>query len=405
MKQLPNRTPENLPEPLLHKESELIPRAPVEHVLAVHDVLIEARSDFEAVAAWLAHYQARAKTWRTYRKETNRLLLWCADRGLSLHGLKVEHIRQFRGFLADPQPAERWISATKWPFGHAQWRPFAAPLSLASQAQSFVILGNLFGWLVDTGYLKRNVFRVARATPKAKKSARITRYLAIGDLNFVDAALNTLPDTTPAQARARIRARFLIDLYYTTGIRLFEATRADMGDISRDQDGTWVFSVKGKGWNDGDSLVDIPVSDDLLASLQKYRIAFGLPALPSINETTPLVLAADRRACQDTVYKIIKGIFYEAADIALAKGNRESAGRLRKASTHWLRHSTLSHLLDAGASLVAVKELARHTSIKTTGQYLHKEKRDRFDEILTRVRTPGQLSRQSGDDAPFESEL
>lgn len=375
----------------------MIPQAPVEHPLA-RDVLIEARSDLEAVAAWLEHYRGQPKTWRTYRKETNRLLLWCADRRLALPELKVEHIRQFRAFLADPQPAERWVSATKWPFGHPEWRPFAAPLSLASQAQSFVILGNLFGWLVDTGYLKRNVFRVARAKPKAKKPARITRYLAVEDLHFVDEALRALPDFKPSQRRARIRARFLIDLYYTTGIRLFEATRANMGDISRDQDGVWVFSVKGKGWKEGDAPVDVPVSDDLLASLQRYREAFGLSGLPTMDETTPLVLTTGRRACEDTVYKILKGVFYEAADIAQGAGRQESATRLRKASTHWLRHSTLSHLLDAGASLVAVKELARHSSIKTTGQYLHKEKRDRFDEILTRIRTPGRLSGQDGED-------
>jgi len=52
----------------------------------------------------------------------------------------------------------------------------------------------------------------------------------------------------------------------------------------------------------------------------------------------------------------------------------KSAGRagIKKAvSPHWFRHAHASHALDRGAKISLVKKTLSHSSIQTTGRYLH----------------------------------
>lgn len=49
---------------------------------------ISATSDVEAVAAWLEEYRDSAQTFRAYRKEAERLLLWLDSQGLTLSSLR-----------------------------------------------------------------------------------------------------------------------------------------------------------------------------------------------------------------------------------------------------------------------------------------------------------------------------
>ena len=50
---------------------------------------------------------------------------------------------------------------------------------------------------------------------------------------------------------------------------------------------------------------------------------------------------------------------------------RERAGLEQKASPHWMRHAHASHALDRGAPVHLVQSTLGHSSVSTTGRYLH----------------------------------
>jgi integrase/recombinase XerD len=79
----------------------------------------------------------------------------------------------YRRFLADPQPAQRWVmTGRKVARADPHWRPFAGPLSPASERQAFVILNTLFAWLVNAGYLGGNPLSLSRQRARKAKPAR-----------------------------------------------------------------------------------------------------------------------------------------------------------------------------------------------------------------------------------------
>jgi integrase/recombinase XerC len=113
-----------------------------------------------------------------------------------------------------------------------------------------------------------------------------------------------------------------------------------------------------------------------MAEFARYRIFHGLQPVPRMDETTSAVMsiAGDtaRHLTPTAVYLIAKEVFRRAAD-TLEPTDLVGAATLRRASTHWLRHSAASHQADAGTDIRFIQKNLRHASIETTGIYLHAE--------------------------------
>ncbi|WP_336241842.1 hypothetical protein [Burkholderia vietnamiensis] len=140
---------------------------------------VAAADDRSAVLAWLARYQDSPATLASYRKEAERLLLWCVyQHGRALSDLTHEDFLAYERFLEDPQPAERWIMqvAQKAPRSSPHWRPFAKPLDRQSQRQALSILNSLFNWLVQAGYLAGNPLALRRRKSMVRP-AKTSRFL------------------------------------------------------------------------------------------------------------------------------------------------------------------------------------------------------------------------------------
>ncbi|MDN6322644.1 MAG: site-specific integrase [Halomonas sp.] len=367
---------------------------------------IDAQNDAQAVMAWLDEYADSPQTWKAYRRESERLLLWLASQRLTLGDINREALRQFEAFLADPQPSEQWVGPSK-PRTHPEWRPFRGVLSPSSRRQSLVILQGMFAWLVEAGWVRHNPFRLMRDKSRRlnNQTPRIERYLE-GDLW---AWLWQWLNSPSAEKGGRdeflqARRRFIFGFAYQLAPRISEMADARMGDFQHSE-GRWWWHVVGKG----SKVARIPLPEDMLECLAEWRQGLGLPERPSSLEATAPVLRAldgQRGLGQNQLYRLIKATFHQAAHALAADGGTPGyVSALRQATPHWLRHTSITHQAQAGISLRHLAESARHARLDTTSRYLHNEdsewhreqQRHRLTNSVTTPLKPS-LSRYNGVD-------
>ncbi|MET3135133.1 integrase/recombinase XerD [Oxalobacteraceae bacterium GrIS 1.11] len=342
--------------------------------------LLAADGDDALVRAWLSRPGLSAKTVRNSGKEAHRFLLWCNACGKHLRQVRFEDLAAYSAFVMDPQPFSQWVCATRWPRTDERWRPFAGPLSSSSHRQAIMIVRGLLAWAVAARYLDQNPAALL-GRMRAPSERMVKRFLSQPAISMLAEAAERMPAARASDARRRARARFLVKLYYLTGIRLHEGVGADMGALSQSDDGRWWLHVIGKG----NKARDVPVPDTLLTEFQRYRLAFGFAALPAPREAIPLLLTTrgtPARASDDAIYRALKTLFAGAGVIARELGNSAAVDRLQQASPHWLRHSAFTHQVQGKAPLKTVQLNAGHGSIATTSRYLHEEDEVRHAQTL-----------------------
>jgi len=151
-----------------------------------------------------------------------------------------------------------------------------------------------------------------------------------------------------------VRNAAILELFYSTGMRLSELrgiNRMDLDLLSQQ------VKVRGKGRKER----IIPIGDHAQLALRNYESKRDelLRGMGQAGDRTAFFLSnRGKRISTRAIQNAVKG-FLEKFD--------ESAGL----STHSLRHTFATHLLDAGADLRAVQELLGHASISTTQIYTH----------------------------------
>ncbi|MFO1424208.1 MAG: tyrosine-type recombinase/integrase [Candidatus Competibacteraceae bacterium] len=349
---------------------------------AITQTQIAARTDPEAIQAWLARYADTPTTFQNYRKEAERLLLWAlVELGKPLSSLTQEDLLRYQYFLANPYPSERWIMPANRRAGRQDplWRPFSGPLSPASQRQAMIILNTLFSWLVTAGYLAGNPLALLRRRTRPVQ-AQITRYLTDDLWITVKTAIESLPQEMPRDQAHYHRVRWLFSLLYLCGLRISEVTGNTMGSFShRINSGgqeCWWLEITGKG----NKTRLVPVTDELLTELTRYRQSRDLPPLPQPGEATPLLLpighgCRPRPLTRAAVHLIVKTVFIRAAEWLRATHPEqvEQVRRLEQASAHWLRHTAGSRMADGNLDLRHIRDNLGHATLSTTSRYLHTE--------------------------------
>ena len=92
-------------------------------------------------------------------------------------------------------------------------------------------------------------------------------------------------------------------------------------------------------------------------------------------------LNGERGVSGNMVYRLVKKIFADCAK-TFEKTRPDFAVKLKQASTHWLRHTSITHQADAGIELRYIKRNARHESVETTMLYHHAEE-EKWHEAMS----------------------
>jgi integrase len=236
---------------------------------------------------------------------------------------------------------------------------------------------------------KRHLAKGSGERPPRERRHRLTP----DAVAYVLRALMALPDGTQRQREEKARSQVVFEVFLATGARRMELCTATYDNLECAAN-RWWLTVNAKGGGYG----RLPICERALDSIKRYRVVRGLPPLPEATERGRIITrlgSPDEGISDNMLYRIVKRVFANAVDLANQAGADTVQHQLKRASTHWLRHTTLGSLGEQSKDFRLVQQMGRHASANTTMQYMHEEE-NRFhdavakhlDQLLT-VTVPG----------------
>ena len=210
-------------------------------------------------------------------------------------------------------------------------------------SRKIISLRMYYKFLYNNKFVDKNIFKYI-SLPKKEK--RLPKYMTNTD---IDEIFNIPNIKTPIGQRNRL----ILELLYSTGIRVSELCNIKINDINF---GEKSIRILGKGSKERIVLYGKPCEE----ILEKY-IEDGRKVLLNGKNNEYLIVGTNkgnRSFSTRSVELIIDDIIKKAA--------------LNKNVTpHTLRHTFATHLLNEGCDILIVKELLGHSSLDTTGIYTH----------------------------------
>ncbi|AGA31796.1 Tyrosine recombinase XerC [Thioalkalivibrio nitratireducens DSM 14787] len=257
------------------------------------------------------------------------------ERGLSAHTVSAyaRDLERLRGLVADTwnelQPADLRRAAA------ALARDGQKPRSV----QRFLSAARSFGrWAVREGWMEHNPAAAVRGPRLGRPLPRTL------DVDQAERAMCPQGDDG-----LDLRDRALLELFYSSGLRLSELTGLDLGGLDLD---AGLVRVLGKGRRER----TVPVGRPARAVLREWlavRADWAGPDQPAL-----FVSQRGRRLGN-------RAVQYRLAQAGLRAGLPE------RLHPHRLRHAFASHLLESSGDLRAVQELLGHADLATTQIYTH----------------------------------
>ncbi|KUG24207.1 tyrosine recombinase xerc [hydrocarbon metagenome] len=149
-----------------------------------------------------------------------------------------------------------------------------------------------------------------------------------------------------------LRNRAMLEVFYSSGLRLSELAGLDLADIDFSQK---LLKVRGKGRKER----IVPIGDPAIKAVREYLEKIGEIRKDTKRDVLKRPLFLNSRGERITTRSIAR----------IVNEVTSKSGIGRKISPHALRHSFATHLLNAGADLRSIQELLGHESLSTTQKY------------------------------------
>jgi integrase/recombinase XerC len=227
------------------------------------------------------------------------------------------------------------------------FRDYLFELMKKGQARSYIRLQfsafrTFYRFLVERKNLRRDPVRELQL-PKAEK--KLPLVLTQKQIEELLTAPLRVPKQKAAPSWMALRDAAILELFYSSGLRLGELASLNVADVD-----IYTESVRvlGKGRKER----VCPVGAPALEAVSRYRAAANV-------QTGPLFINKSRRRISPRSIWLILKRYLRHTSIPIA------------VSPHKLRHSFATHLLDGGADLRSVQALLGHASLSTTQIYTH----------------------------------
>ena len=205
----------------------------------VHDL----SNDREAVKAWAIEKAISDATKKSYRKESERLLLWLEhERGSKTFAmLSEEDCESYVKFLKNI-PAH-WISRVRAMPYSPGWAPFRCQLNSTSIHQALSTVHALFDWMRSIKYIPRNPWPTSIREPSTYTDAskHILETKPLPSLVEVIVFLDKQPPCPSS-----MRMKFVLQFMLLLGLKPTEVLNSKFGDIYFGED-QFKIHIRGEG--------------------------------------------------------------------------------------------------------------------------------------------------------------
>jgi len=272
------------------------------------------------------------------------------EKNFSLHTIKAYQydIQKFIEFLTEK--SVRVQQATKSDIRDFLSNQYDLGLTKKTVARRLASIKSFYKYLINIELIDKNPSLFLQS-PKLSKE--LPNFI---DEKIIDELMNQ-PDIDTVKG---LRDRAIMELFYSTGMRLSELINLDIGSINTKDH---LIKVVGKG--NKDRL--IPFGKRAKFCIENYLKKRALALKSSFEETPLFVNSKNQRVPKRTIQRRVSNYIK-----LVAEGKR--------LGPHILRHSFATHLMNKGADIRAVGDLLGHSNLSSTQIYTH-VKPERMREI------------------------